>query len=300
MVLALNTSVTTPGLPTLAGQLVDITLLGVELYSSLLPGVLNSFFVMSPGGTWGLTYTAGPIGSVVCLQTAVVDPAASPAPDPFTLSAAFCVTVVPGCVPVDLMLGDDTFVAVPLVGWMFPFYDVAYAAVFVNSNGRLTFGAGDTDFTETEAEMRGDPPSINMFWDDLTPAAGGGAGTVSACEDPAACTFTAVFAGVAEFVAVGANSCTVIIDGSGTISTAYGACSLMDAITGICPGLGVDPIVGSGVAVDLSTCFPAGCPAPFGKSLFQIFPGAASPFDLSGLTITYVPMTLPANTYTAF
>ena len=63
-----------------------------------------------------------------------------------------------------LFLGDDASQEVPLP-FSFPFQGSSYDSVFVNSNGNLTFGSGDTDFSESVGELLGDQPRIAALWD---------------------------------------------------------------------------------------------------------------------------------------
>jgi hypothetical protein len=60
---------------------------------------------------------------------------------------------------------DDTSVNIP-IGFSFPFYGTNYTSIFVSSNGLLTFGSGNTEFTN--ADMTADPTqaAIAPYWDD--------------------------------------------------------------------------------------------------------------------------------------
>ena len=60
---------------------------------------------------------------------------------------------------------DDASVSIP-VGFTFPFYGTNNTTVFVSSNGLLSFGSGNTEFTN--ADMTSDPTqaAIAPFWDD--------------------------------------------------------------------------------------------------------------------------------------
>ena len=71
-----------------------------------------------------------------------------------------------------LSLGDDDYEELTLP-FSFPFQGLSYSSVFVNSNGNLTFGSGDTDYSESVSELLGDQPRIAALWDDLSPNNGG-------------------------------------------------------------------------------------------------------------------------------
>lgn len=74
-----------------------------------------------------------------------------------------------GAVPVN----DDGFIEVPLP-WPFEFCDVVETSVFINANGSVTFGSGDTDFSPTVSEFLNGPPRIAALWTDLSPQEGNG------------------------------------------------------------------------------------------------------------------------------
>src|SRR6185503_18347835 len=64
-----------------------------------------------------------------------------------------------------LGLDDDDFAELPLP-FPFPFQGRAYSSVFINSNGSLTFGAGDFDYQPTAALFLNGPPRIAPNWTD--------------------------------------------------------------------------------------------------------------------------------------
>ncbi|HEY6401907.1 MAG TPA: PxKF domain-containing protein [Blastocatellia bacterium] len=61
---------------------------------------------------------------------------------------------------------DDASVSIP-IGFTFPLYGVNNTAVFVNSNGLLTFGAANTGFTNADLTTTPAQAAIAVFWDDL-------------------------------------------------------------------------------------------------------------------------------------
>jgi len=65
-----------------------------------------------------------------------------------------------------LPAGDDTSTEVP-ISFPFRYQGANRTSVFVNSNGNLTFGAGDTDFTESVADFLAGSPRIAPLWNDL-------------------------------------------------------------------------------------------------------------------------------------
>src|SRR5262249_55947742 len=76
-----------------------------------------------------------------------------------------------GTVITGLTNQDDTSVSIPL-GFPFAFYGRSNTAVFVSSNGLLTFGTGNTGFTNADLTTTPAQASIAPFWDDLHTAGG--------------------------------------------------------------------------------------------------------------------------------
>lgn len=63
--------------------------------------------------------------------------------------------------------GDDFSTGPHALGFTFPFFGVDRTAVFMNSNGNLTFGSGNTAFANVGFPAAGTPPRIAPIWDDL-------------------------------------------------------------------------------------------------------------------------------------
>jgi hypothetical protein len=175
-----------------------------------------------------------------------------------------------------LALGDDATVEVPL-GFTFPYQGANYTSVFVNSNGNLTFGAGNTDLSETVPELLAGRPRVAALWDDLNPAAGG-----SVYASFGAGSITVTYDGVPEFgTAAGSNTFAITLEAGGTVRIAYGPVTALDAIAGVTQG--------GGAADPGETDLSAGGPFSANGTTYERFTGSADPFDLDNLTLTFVP-----------
>lgn len=171
--------------------------------------------------------------------------------------------------------GDDGAVELPL-GFSFPFQGQTWNSVFVNGNGNLTFGAANSDFSESVAELLSGPPRIAALWDDLNP---GGGGQVTA--EWNAGQLTVSFVNVPEFVSTGSNTFSVTLHASGQVTIVYGAVSALDAVTGISKGTG-SPNPGES---NLSS----GAVWPALGTTYEHFTGALDPFDLDNLSLNFMP-----------
>ena len=175
---------------------------------------------------------------------------------------------------IPLTLGDDSSQEVDL-GFSFPFNGSSYSSVFVNSNGNLTFGSGDTDFSESVAELLSDQPRIAPLWDDLSPNNGGlvllkyGSGSA-----------TIEFRDVPEFLASTTNSFSVTLFSDGRITVAYGGIAAIDGIAGVSPG--------GGAANPGGTDLSAGGPFSAAGVTYEQF-NSGNPNDLDLLNLSYNP-----------
>jgi len=181
--------------------------------------------------------------------------------------------------PNNLNLGDDDYVEVSLP-FAFPFCGYSYNSVYVGSNGYLTFGSGDTDYSETVGEFLSDQPRIAPLWDDLNPSGGGSITAMTVGAD-----FVVTYSNVPEFPATGGNNFTVTLHADGSFDVEYGAVTALDGLAGRSEGGGVaDP-----GETDLSTA-----PQPLGSVLttvYELF--SASDNDLDSESLAYAPCTVP-------
>jgi hypothetical protein len=117
---------------------------------------------------------------------------------------------------------DDTFESVALP-FTFRFYDTDYVSMFVASNGLLTFGSGNSTFTN--ADLTADPPqaAIAPYWDDLHPGLAGDV-LVETVGAPGSQQFIVQWNGVAYFAGSASITVTfqaVLFEGSNDILFSY-------------------------------------------------------------------------------
>ncbi len=137
---------------------------------------------------------------------------------------------------VPINLGDDDSLGVTM-GFSFPFNGVDYDDVFINSNGNLTFGSPDFDFSESVSELLSDQPRIAPLWDDLSPNQGGLVIVKSEADE-----FKVTFQDVPEFLATTGNTFSVTLRPDGSINFEYGSLAASDGIVGVTEGGGAaDP-----------------------------------------------------------
>ena len=133
------------------------------------------------------------------------------------------------------------------VPFAFQFYGRRQTAAFVNSDGNVTFGEGDSASTERNvARLLIGPPRVSPFLSDLDP---GGSGTVFV--NAAADQYTVTWCGVKEFDSARVTSVQTTILPDGTVEMKFGAISIRDAVVGLSPGATTQF-----AAVDLSASGP--------------------------------------------
>jgi subtilisin family serine protease len=133
-----------------------------------------------------------------------------------------------------LPLSDDDWELVSVGnGNTVKLYGVAYGSIYVGSNGYITFGTGDTDYTES-LEDHFDTPRISANFDDYNPASGG---TVSyrRLSDRLAVTWIGVY----EYGTTNPNSFQIELFYDGRIRFTYLAMSSTDGVAGLSRGLGL-------------------------------------------------------------
>jgi hypothetical protein len=150
-----------------------------------------------------------------------------------TATANILLNVIEGAVA----LGDDDAVKVNMPNG-FSFCGQRYHAVWVNSNGNLTFGSGDTNPNATANGLRVGAPRICGIWDDLDPTAGGVIAAHQVGQN-----FVVRFLQVPEIYFGGLNTFTITLRPNATIRVDYGeTATFFNTVGGRSPGMGApDP-----------------------------------------------------------
>ncbi|GAB4321001.1 MAG: hypothetical protein Kow0074_11700 [Candidatus Zixiibacteriota bacterium] len=135
-----------------------------------------------------------------------------------------------------LSLNDDDFELVTVGGGeQVSLYGVSYSSFYVGSNGYITFGAGDVDYTESVDDHFGPEPRISALFDDLNPLAGG---SVSWKQLPDRVAVT--WLNIPEYNTSTQNTFQVELFFDGTITISHLALAAADGLVGVSDG-GVTP-----------------------------------------------------------
>jgi hypothetical protein len=134
-----------------------------------------------------------------------------------------------------LPAGDDTATPLPL-GFTFRYQGQNWTSAFVNSNGSVTFGAGDTDFSSSVPELLARAPRIAPLWTDLDARFG------LVIAEPGTLKASVHYVSVPEFFSDSPNYFSVHLLPLGIFALDYGATARGGALVGITQGNGAaDP-----------------------------------------------------------
>ncbi|MBD3298853.1 MAG: hypothetical protein GF341_09380 [candidate division Zixibacteria bacterium] len=144
-----------------------------------------------------------------------------------------------------LSLGDDDYELVTIAGGQQVYlYGVGYDRFYVGSNGFITFGSGDTDYTESLSDHFGPQPRLSVLFDDFNPVDGG---TVSWTQ--LADRIAVTWQDVPEYSTSNQNTFQAELYFDGTIVFTHLAVAAADGVAGIADGGGIP---GDFVESDLS------------------------------------------------
>jgi len=139
-----------------------------------------------------------------------------------------------------IAIGDDATVPVALTR-PFLFQGQAQNSVFVNSNGSLSFGAGDVNFLPTVPTFLAGPPRISPLWTDLDPTGflgNPGVVLVDTTSRPAAVHFVSV----SQFFSSSPNYFTAELGDRGAVTLKWGPTARGAGLVGMTQGGGAaDP-----------------------------------------------------------
>ncbi len=153
-----------------------------------------------------------------------------------------------------LTLAIDDFATVALpAGDMVSLYGVSYSTFYVGSNGYITFGSGDDEWSDTLAHHFA-LPRIAALFDDLDPTQGG---TIS--WKPLNDRIAVTWQDVPEYLSTNNNTFQVEMYFDGRIRVSYLSLDTTDGLAGLSAGTGVVP---GFVETDLSALSDCGPQPP--------------------------------------
>jgi hypothetical protein len=171
-------------------------------------------------------------------------------------------------------------------GFQFSFYGDPYSGVYLNTNGGMTFGTGESEYDVAATDVL--YPGIAVFWgdldagDDAVAAARANQMTYEACEDRFIVRYTQLQDNDND---TWNNTATVTLEESGRITIQYGTVLSQDILVGVFDGTHTD---NDYVAVQNS--YSGYSTSGTGTILFDDWgPGPTHTGQLSNRTIVFNP-----------
>jgi len=198
-----------------------------------------------------------------------------------------------------ISLGDDTSVEIDFLdGATVSFYGVAYGSMHVGPNGYVTFGSGDSDYTETIAEHF-DTPRISLAYDDLHPGQGG-----QVSWEQMGDRIVVTYDQVSERNSDSEISGQIEIFFDGRVAMTWLESSGIDCIAGLSAGTGIDPDFFESDLSAYNSCGPR--PPAAGIATHELASNSSVEFNLLGSDdglpggpLVYTVTQLPANGFLA-
>jgi hypothetical protein len=172
---------------------------------------------------------------------------------------------------------DDTYYQYTLP-FAFPYYGVTQTTAYVGTNGYITFGSGDSTYTEDVPQFTS-LPRIAAFFDDLYGRQTGRGLFVKSLPD----RFVVTYNQTQHYSFGGSNTLQIILFPNGTIQFGYRGITALQtgSITGITKGPGFNS---QQVDYSNNTFFTA----PPNTAVYEYFTGQ-NPFDLDNSFVIYSP-----------
>jgi len=156
-------------------------------------------------------------------------------------------------------LGDDDFESVNIGGGQsVSLYGVSYTTIYIGSNGYITFGEGDSDYTESLSEHF-ELPRVSGLYDDLDPGQGGLVGVLQTAQ-----SMVITWYQVPQYGASDQNTFQIELYFDGRVRISWVGLASSDGIAGLSAGLGQQPdFIEDNLGSDY-VCSPVVCETDFG------------------------------------
>ncbi|MCP3994390.1 MAG: hypothetical protein GY722_04890 [bacterium] len=174
-------------------------------------------------------------------------------PETHGFSIAFsAVTLDPG-LGSNLGLGDDDTMEVGFPAG-FPFLGTTYSSIFVNSDGNVTMGEGDSASSLRNAvRLASGPPRVAPLLVDLDPSIRG-----SVHADVRADRLVITWSGVPEWFSSNTNTFQAVLHADGSIDLVYAAIEAAVGVIGVAAGGGEGPVHDLDLTAELPLTLEAG------------------------------------------
>ncbi len=183
-------------------------------------------------------------GTIVSPQNGFDLPAATLRLSPVGPGGSYMFTQRPETIGSDFgtqitLTDDDTRQITFSGGFRFPFFGASYTSVFINSDGNITFGQGDSASTARDlSRFNGGPPRIAGFFADLDPSTGRGGVFYNPLPD----RFVVTWSRVREFQGLTESSFQIVLFADGAFELVYGGISAQSGIVGWSGGSNVQQL----------------------------------------------------------